>query len=116
MKTFDEIYEELQRGENNELNRMWEAAKKQNEKSNKIALSSCLIVDILLLIIFREKIINNFSIMILPIIAVYGIVINFGLYMIIYILSSANKKSLQYKGKYKEIVIKKLMNNCYDNL
>ena len=116
MKTFDEIYEELQRGENNELNRTWETAKKQNEKANKIALSSCLIADILLLIIFREKIIKDFSIIIIPIIAVYGIVINFGLYMIICILSSANKKSLQYKEKYKEIVIKKLMNNFYDNV
>ena len=116
MKTFDEIYEELQSGDNNELNEIWEEAKKQNKKASKIALIICLITDILLIIIFWKKIIKAFSLVFLPIIAIYGIIINLGIFAIVSVLSGSSKKSLQYRAEYKNIVINKLMNNFYDNL
>ena len=55
MKTFDEIYEELQNIDITELNSAWKAAKNKDEKANKIARIICLIVNILAIIIFFEN-------------------------------------------------------------
>ena len=40
MKTFDEIYEELQSTDNNELNEAWEQAKKESEKNRNAIINS----------------------------------------------------------------------------
>ena len=68
MKTFDEIYGELQSGDNNELNNLWKEAKNKQEKANKIAVTICLIIDILAIIIFfsiGKKVNSIFAIMLL---------------------------------------------------
>lgn len=46
MKTFDEIYNELENNNNEELNSAWIEAKEQNKKTKKIGLTIIAILDI----------------------------------------------------------------------
>ena len=46
MKTFDEIYNELENNNNEELNSAWIEAKEQNKKPKKIGLTIIAILDI----------------------------------------------------------------------
>ena len=114
MKTFDEIYEELQNGDNRELQMAWKVAKKKNEKANKISLIICLIIDIFAIMILWNKGIT-FKFILLVISAIIILMANLTIYIFINILFSGKEKN-KYNEKYKEIVIKKLMNNFYDNL
>lgn len=110
MKTFDEIYEELQSADNNELIAAWQEAKKESEKAKKITITICLIIDIFAIIMFFYKGRNiGLMPMILPV-----LVINLFVVVIINILFSKNQN--KYNTKYKKIVINKIMNNFYDNL
>ena len=52
MKTFEEIYEELQNADNDELNNAWKAVKEENKKIKKITITICLIIDIITIISF----------------------------------------------------------------
>lgn len=114
MKTFDEIYEELQSGDNNELNIAWQEAKKESEKTKKITLIICLIIDILFVImILKNRIHSGPLFSIFPII-MFAVIINIFVIVIVNVLFS--KKKNQYNAKYKKIVINKLMNNFYNNL
>ena len=111
MKTFDEIYEELQSRDNSELNNLWEEAKAKGEKANKLSLRICLTIDILALIIILGLGIGFFSlILIIPL-----LVVNLFVYVIVNIIFSG-KETIKYHQEYKGIVINKLMNNFYDNL
>lgn len=114
MKTFDEIYEELQNADNNELNNAWREAKKENRKIKKITLTICIIIDIIAIVMFWGNNISSilpFSI--LPIIMIIFIS-NMFVVVIINILFSKNQK--EYNTKYKKIVINKIMSNFYNNL
>lgn len=118
MKTFDEIYEELQNVDITELNSAWKAAKNKYEKANKIARIICLIVNILSIIIFWEnskKYDWILSLMPIIMIALGIVIINFFIVAIISVFYSGKEKNI-YNEKYKKIVIKKLMKNFYDNL
>lgn len=106
MKTFDEIYEELQSGDNNELNQAWKEAEKERKKASNICKTICLPIDILAIIII---LCSGAIFLIMPV-----LFINLFVIIIVNILFSKNTNS--YNGKYKEIVVKKLMNNFYDNL
>lgn len=114
MKTFDEIYEELQNGNNNELNNLWQEAKNEQNKANKISLIICLIIDICAMIIIFNKGINLSSILfILPILAPILIV---NLFVVIIANIAFSKNTSKFSAKYKQIVIKKLINNFYNNV
>ena len=115
MKTFDEIYEELQSGDNNELNNLWKEAKSKGEKANKISLKICLIIDIFAIIIFLYTGILFKSIFLLMFIAVPILIVNLFVYVIVNAIFSG-KETIKYHQKYKGVVINKLMNNFYDNL
>lgn len=54
MKTFDEVYEELQGSQNEEFNSVLEEAKKESQKRNKVVLILCLIVDAIILKLFSS--------------------------------------------------------------
>lgn len=115
MKTFEEIYEEIQKDNNNELNNAWNEAKKEKVKSKKIALIVCLIID-LLIIIFAEKNISviNGHFVFLPMIFICLI-----LDIIIYGVMTTtifSKEYTKYNKVYKETLIKKIMNNFFENL
>lgn len=115
MKTFDEIYEELQSEDNGEFKEILEEGRAETAKKNKIALVLCLIIDaIILKFAFSMRIIFQAgAIMFLqPLMTMF--VADFMIYVILSaIFSKAHKK---YAKMYKEIIIKKLMNNFYGNL
>ena len=111
MKTLDEICEELQSVDNNELNIAWQEAKKENEKTKKITVIICLIIDILFAIMFLKN--GIIAVSIFPII-MFAFIINLFVVVIVKILFS--KKQNQYNDKYKKIVMPKLISNFYNNL
>ena len=117
MKTFEEIYEELQNADNDELNNAWKAVKEENRKIKKITITICLIIDIITIISFFH---NDISFVlpsfILPIIIFF--MINILVVITINILFSKNKNKYQNECniKYKKIVVNKIMSNFYDNL
>lgn len=114
MKTFDEIYEELQNADNDELKNAWKEAKKESEKTRNISLTICLIIDIIAIMIFSgNKITSVLPFAIVPMIMMVFIIDMF-VVVIVNLLFSKNKN--KYNLKYKEIVINKIMNNFYDNL
>lgn len=114
MKTFDEIYEELQSQNNIELNEAWKEAKKESEKSNKIGLTICLIIDVLILLFFLKNALiamGHFVFMPIIIVALATNIIAFGTVKLIF-----SKSNTKYTTLYKNIVINKLMSNFYNNL
>ena len=120
MKTFDEIYEELQSTNNNELNEAWKEAKKESEKTTKIAGIICLIVDIFFTILIIKNINSNnmlggvFKSQRSLFFVIYALVLN----VIIFVFTKAifSKSNRKYTTIYKNIVINKLMSNFYNNL
>jgi len=116
MKTFDEIYEELKSGETEEINQLWKSVKKDNEKAKKIGIIICLIIDIFLVAIFAKNIINSSSIFLIFFAIMFVLVFNFIIYSVITVIGGVSKNYIQFRKQYKNIVIKKLMNNFYNNL
>lgn len=108
MKTFDEIYEELQN--KSELDTVWKAAKKEKNKAKKISLIICILIDIVLAILFLK---NAVSVVWVPLI-MNILIIDIVIYAIICALFSKNYN--EYRSKYKGIVINKLMSNFFSNL
>lgn len=113
MKTLDEIYKELESEDIKELDTAWKEAKKESEKSKKITLIICSIIDIFA-IIFLLKIILEKALMFLPFIITFTLIINIFIIVIINIIFNKNRN--KYNGKYKNIVINKLIKNFYDNV
>lgn len=112
MKTLDEIYEELQKVDNNELNNLWKEAKKEQQKSTKITVSICLIIDILAVIFLISQNANNTAIYFLMPIIMAVLVCNLFVFIIVKLIFSKNQ--CMYNEKYKKIVIPKLINNFYN--
>lgn len=114
MKTFDEIYQELQNTDTEELENVWKAAKKEREKTRNISLTMCLIIDIIVIFIFGGSKINSvLPFAIVPIIIMF-LIIDMFIVVTVNILFGKNRN--KYNLKYKEIVINKIMKNFYDNL
>lgn len=114
MKTFDEIYKELQSENSDELNNAWKEAKKEDEKVKKLAGTICLIIDILVGIMFFKNIMKLGSLFALLPVIIIVFTINIFVFIIINGLFSKNKR--QYHLKYKNIVINKIISNFYNNL
>ena len=114
MKTFDEIYKELQSENSNELNNAWKEAKKEDEKVKKLAGTICLIIDILVGIMFFKNIMKLGSLFALLPVIIIVFIINMFVFIIVNGLFSKNKS--QYNLKYKNIVINKIISNFYNNL
>ena len=114
MKTFDEIYEELQNADNEELKNAWEEARKESKRTRNISLIICTIIDIIAIMMFNgNKITSALPFAILPMI-ITVFVINMFVVLIVNLLFGKNKN--KYNLKYKQIVINKIMSNFYDNL
>ena len=114
MKTFDEIYEELQCTDNNELMGIWVKANEERKKTKKIILILCLIIDLFMLICVLLPMtqgIFGFGMLSILQIVVPIIVIDVLIYVIVNAIFSKNRK--QYSKMYKEIIINKLINNFY---
>lgn len=111
MKTFEELYSELQSENNVELNTAWEEAKKSSEKAKKIAFIVCLVFDIVALVIFWNNITSN-----LGVYAIAGLLSNLIIYFIISAVAQIGGKHAELREKYKSIVINKLINNFYSEV
>lgn len=111
MKKFEEIFEELK--EDSKIKEIWQNAKKEKEKANKIILTICLIIDItiLILILIVSKQIMIFTFM--PILIV-AFVVNIMIYIFVNLFFSKNRKI--YQKAFKENIVKKLIENFYTDL
>ena len=115
MKTFDEIYEELQSEDNGEFKEIIEEGRKETNKKNKIVLVLCLIIDAIILkfAFSMWRIFQVGAIVFLqPLMTMLGV--DFIIYAILSVIFS--KTHRKYAKMYKEIIIKKLMQNFYGNL
>ena len=110
MKTFDEIYEELQNTNNNELNEAWKEASKEREKSKKIALIICLVIDTFFILQFLKQGFNYRSLFFI----FFAVISNIMIYASIIAIFSKGYRN--YSKIYKNTVISKLMSNFYNNL
>lgn len=122
MKTFDEIYEELQNEGNEELNDAWKEAKKKKDKANKISGIICLIIDIFIVVMFLNMRINPstqfftiFKIIPFFVKCIFVIGVNISVVAIVNVLF-CGKEQDKYNQEYKKTVINKIMSNFYDNL
>lgn len=98
MKTFDEIYKELQNIDNSDLKEEWEKAKEESKKTKKIALIICLIFDSIIAIMLFKSNMNLGLLFLLPML----IIINIFIFSITNVFFSKNKS--QYNFKYKKTV------------
>ena len=112
MKKFEELYNEIQ--ETDEIKLAWEEARAEQKKVNKISITISIVVTTALLILMIISLINfsKFnSVFVAP--CIFGI---FFINMIIFIISSfARKKQRKYNTIFKETIIKKLIENFYNN-
>lgn len=114
MKSFDEIYNELQNENNTELEEAWQEAKKENRRKKKISIIICLIIDIIYAIMFfKNKTIYRINSTIF-FTTIFILIIN--IFVVVVISIIFNKKKKMYNNKFKEIVINKLIGDFYDNL
>ena len=113
MKTLDEIYTELENDNKSEIEKVWKEAKKESEKVKKINISICLIINIFIIIFICTNF-KKFGFFILPMIIPVIIILNIIPIIIVNMLFSKNRNI--YNEKYKEIVIRKIMSNFYNNL
>ena len=114
MKTFDNLYNELQHGENSEMNDLLKKAQAESKKSNRISLMICLIIDAFIIFGGLSGEVPSFMKgmviyqIIFSIIAVDILVITFTKLIF-------GKSYREYSKKYKSVIIDKLMSNFYDN-
>ena len=116
MKTMDEIYEELQNEkEINELNEEWKELTASNKKQIKISGIICVILDIFIIIFIRKIIMPN---LMLPLSATLLIVVisNAMIFIIGTVKTQTEPKQLNFNKKYKNIVLRKIISNFYNNL
>ena len=120
MKTFEEVYNELQNNNTNntEFNETFKSLKEKLKKAKHITFTICLIGDFLLVLFIIMNIIKAgafgaiFSISIL----ISAIIFNVLTYVVVYLCVGAHKERVKFNTMYKNVVIKKLINNFYDNL
>ena len=114
MKNFEEFYNELQNGDNGELEVTWQLAKKEDKKIKKVSIIICAIIDILyVFMILRNGIISSMLFAIFPTI-MFVLLINVFVVAIVNIIVGKNK--FEYNKQFKKIVINKLMSNFYNEL
>ena len=113
MKQFEDLYNEIE--ENNEIKLAWEEAREEQKKINKISITISIIITTILLIlmIILLKRFSRFNSMFIPP-AIFGI---FFVNIIILIISAGcRKKQRKYNNIFKEVIIKKMIENFYKNV
>lgn len=112
-KDFERLYSDIC-SNSNQINVSLNEAKKEKRKLNKIKLIICLIVDTILYFLLINFLSITFSIYslfpVIMLIVIFDFIICKG------IGSIFGKKQKEYNSKFKEIVIKKIMDNFYENL
>ena len=110
-KSFEEVYEDIQNNSNDVIE-MAEAAKKERRKQNLITLLLCIGIDAGIIYYLTSKFeIGLESIPICIIGCAFVDLITFAI-----VALSLGKKQKEFRKMYKEQIIKKVIDNFYDNL
>lgn len=116
-KKFEELMEEMQEEINSassEINIIIEKAKKEQKKSNSIALIVCIIIDFLIIFKLLGPVLQSGHKLGLMFIAMCVFVVDIFIVLISNMIFG--KSRMVYSTKFKEIIIQKLMSNVYDDL
>ena len=111
MKSFEELCQTIKEN-NSEITTVYNEAKAENKKRNKVQLISCLIIDASILLIAFLINGSSFPFLILPILAPMFII---DIFIIIITSFVFNKKQKEYRTIYKNQVMKSLVENFYEN-
>lgn len=119
MKTFEEIYNDIQNNTTTEFNEAFSDHKAKKQKAKKISLTICLIGD-LLFVIFAIIVISNLKglgtlFFVMPSIMV-AIIFNVLTYVIVYVCVGGSKQYSKLNSLYKNKIIQTLIANFYTNL
>ncbi|MBQ3145920.1 MAG: DUF3137 domain-containing protein [Clostridia bacterium] len=109
MKQFEDLYNEI--NNNEELNNAWKQAREEEQKIKKVTLPIHIVISLILLVVMIKSIGFNFMGM-LPII----IMIIFANLIIFVVSMFFRKKQREYGNVFKNIIIKELINNFYNNV
>lgn len=114
MKKFEDLYNEIE--ENDEIKLAWEDARAEQKKINKISItisiSITLVLVILMIIVLNKG--HEFGRMMIVPPFIFGI---FFINIIIFIISLFfRKKQRKYNTIFKETIIKKIIENFYNNV
>ena len=102
MKKFEDLYKEIQ--ENEEIKSAWEEANIEAKKINKITVTISVTISVIILLV---------AILLKEMNLIFFII--FANVLIFIISLPFRKKQAKYNGIFKQIVIKKLIENFYDN-
>ena len=119
MKNFEDLFKEIE--ETQDIKELWEKAKDEQKMMNKIRKRIAIITIVLGLIIMIVKIsLNSYEefdiFLILPFLFIILFYIFFTNLMVFVITGALSKKQNKYKLEFKQLIIKKLISNFYDNL
>ncbi len=119
MKTFEEIYNDIQNNTTTEFNEAFNDHKAKKQKAKKISLTICLIGD-LLFVIFAIIVISNLKgfgtlFFVMPSIMI-AIIFNVLTYVIVYVCVGGSKQYSKLNSLYKNKIIQTLIANFYTNL
>lgn len=114
MKTFDNLYNELQNGDNSEINNLLKQVQKESKKSNRISLVICLIIDAFILMGSSSIDAPTFMKAVIIYQTIFSMILS-NLLVVVFTKAICGKSYKEYSKKYKSVVIDKLMNNFYDN-
>lgn len=117
MKEFEDLYNEI--SVNEELNSVWEEALTEKKRNKKIAIAIFLPLILIITIILLVSIIKleGFNFLIIPKMMFVLFPVMFFLGIIIFGISTVfSKKYREYANTFKGIVIKKLIENFYNNV
>lgn len=118
-KNFEEIITTIKENNSNQINAVWQEAISEKKRNNKTTIITCIIVDIIIFYFISTSIKSFFSksdieVMNIVMFFIMFVFIDFIIYFLINIIF--NKKQIQYKQIFKEVIIKELINNFYDNV
>lgn len=111
-KEFGKLYEEL-KNNSGEFTEIVEEAKEEQKKLRKIGLIICLCLDLIIIYFIKDIFLaKNFEFLIGPFI----FILMSNLLICVFINAIFGKKQRECNKKFKEVIIKRLMSNFYDNI
>jgi len=113
-KEFKELFNNIKENDV-EIQRVFESAKKEKKILNILQLITCLIVDVLIIHFVSDNFaFTRHGLMMCLMTFVPIIMVDIMICLILY--GVFGKKQREYRCKFKEIIISKLINNFYDNV
>lgn len=113
MKQFEDLYNEIEK--NDEIKLAWEKARIEQKKANTISNIISIIITIVLIILMLIWLIKTKTFVIIPFCILGILFINMMIFIIAFVAFSGEKQK-NYNNVFKEIIIKKLIQNFYNNV